>query len=250
MQAFRQAVAGEMVTNDRPDARCQHFWRRPFTYNESMKRQKTSSDKIRPKHWLPVLAVMILLFLLAVPFILWQAGRFLVVNDDLQTADAVIALGGDNSFDRLERAVEVYQQGLARVLIIPDTPDATPTGQSYTAYMREAALARGVRAEDIYVTEVTATSTWNEARAVRKLMLRNDWQSCIVVSDPYHTRRAKIAFNQDFRPYGLSAAVTYTPQHWYRPSQWFLSARGVTTTLLEYVKLAGQLAGLEYLEIN
>jgi hypothetical protein len=29
-----------------------------------------------------------------------------------------------------------------------------------------------------------------------------------------------------------------------------LSSRGVTTTLLEYVKLAGQLVGLEYLEIN
>jgi uncharacterized SAM-binding protein YcdF (DUF218 family) len=215
-----------------------------------MKRQQASSRKIRAKHWLLVLAVMIVLFVLAAPFILWQAGRFLVVNDDLQAADAVIALGGDTDFDRLDRAVEVYKQGLARVLIIPDTPDATPTGQLYAVYMREAALARGVRAEDIFLTEVTASSTWNEARAVRKLMLRNDWVSCIVVSDPYHTRRAKIAFNQDFRAHGLSAQATYTMQHWYRPSQWFLSSRGVTTTLLEYVKLAGQLVGLEYLEIN
>jgi uncharacterized SAM-binding protein YcdF (DUF218 family) len=239
-----------MVTNDRPDARRKHCWCRPFTYNESMNRQKPSSDKIRSKHWLRILAVLLVLVVLAVPLILWLAGRFLVVSDDLQEADAVIALGGDNSFDRLERAVGVYQQGLARVLIIPDTPDATPTGQLYAVYMREAAIARGVRAEDIYVTEVTATSTWNEARAVRKLLLRNDWLSCIVVSDPYHTRRAKIAFNQDFREHGLSVQVTYTPQHWYRPSQWFLSARGVTTTLLEYVKLAGHLAGLENWEIN
>lgn len=236
--------------NDRPDGREMPLWRLPFTYNQSMKRQQTLPANIRPKRWLPVMAVLLLLVVLAVPLILWQAGRFLVVSDDLRPADAVIALGGDGSFDRLDRAVEVYRQGLARVLIIPDTPDATPTGQVYAVYMREAAIARGVKSEDIYVTEVTATSTWNEARAVRKLMMRNDWDSCIVVSDPYHTRRVKIAFNQDFREHGLSVQVTYTPHHWYRPSRWFLSSRGVTTTLLEYVKLAGQLVGLEYLEIN
>jgi uncharacterized SAM-binding protein YcdF (DUF218 family) len=215
-----------------------------------MKRQQTSSHKNRTKQRLTALAVLLLLVALAVPIILWQAGRFLVVSDDLQAADAVIPLGGDTNFDRLVRAVEVYQQGLAQVLIIPDTPDATPSGQEYAVYMREAAIARGVQAEDIFVTEVTATSTWDEARAVRKLMLRNDWVSCIVVSDPYHTRRAQIAFNQDFRLHGLSVQVTYTPEHWYRPSQWFLSSRGVTTTLLEYVKLIGQLVGLENWEIN
>ena len=177
-------------------------------------------------------------------------GRFLLVNDRLQPADAVIALGGDATLDRLEMAVELYNEGLADALIITETNATASTGQQESLYLRNQAIALGVPENAIFITEVDATSTWDEARAVRKLMLRNDWHSCIAVTDPYHTRRVKIAFTQDFKAHNLNVSVVYTPDHWYRPSTWFLSVEGRQTTLLEYIKLFGQLFGFEHYELE
>lgn len=177
-------------------------------------------------------------------------GRFLLVSDRLQPADVVVALGGDANLDRLEMAVELYHEGLADALIITETTVTAFTGQQESLYLRQQAAALGVPDSAIYVTEVGATSTWDEARAVRKLMLRNDWTSCIAVTDPYHTRRVKIAFTQDFKAHDLTVSVIYTPDHWYRPSTWFLSVDGRQTTLLEYIKLFGQLFGFENYELE
>ena len=181
--------------------------------------------------------VTILLYLAAIPLTAFLAGRFLVNTDTVQPADVVIALGGDAGLDRLEKAVSYYQNGSAQALIISDVQVTTATGLDYANYMRDAAKALGVPDRDIYITEVIANTTFNEARATRKLMLRNGWTSAIVVTDPFHTRRARAYFRNDFADHDLTAYITYTAEHWYRPSRWFLSPRGITITQVEYLKL-------------
>ena len=207
--------------------------------------QKKSGRKL-----LLALAISFLVSCLCGPVGLLLIGRGLLVDDRLNNADVVVALGGDGTLDRLERAVEIYQAGLAQAVIITETNSTAETGQQESLYLRDQAIAMGVPDKVIYITEVDATSTWDEARAVRKLMLRNDWAACIAVSDPYHTRRVKLAFSQDFKEHGLLVSVTYTAEHWYRPSTWFLSVEGRQTTLLEYIKLFGQMFGFENYELE
>ncbi|MEE4195134.1 MAG: YdcF family protein [Anaerolineae bacterium] len=178
------------------------------------------------------------LYLCALPVTAFFGGRFLIQADEVQSADAVIALGGDTGFDRLEKAVQYYKDGAADVLIISDTGALTESGVDAAVYQKNAAIAMGVPSVDIYITEVHANTTYNEARATRKLMLRNGWESCIVVTDPFHTRRARAYFRDDFAAHGLSVSVTYTAAHWYRPSTWFLSRDGIVITQVEYAKLA------------
>jgi len=213
------------------------------TNKTPLKNQK-SSRKI-------IIALLLSIFVCCLsPIIMLFLGRFLLVNDKLQPADVVIALGGDADLDRLEMAVELYHEGLAEALIITETTATAYTGQQVSLYLRNQAEVLGVPENAIFITEVDATSTWDEARAVRKLMLRNGWTSCIAVTDPYHTRRVKIAFSQDFKPHDLNVSVVYTPDHWYRPSTWFLSVEGRQTTLLEYGKLFGQIFGLGHYELE
>ncbi|MCD6475253.1 MAG: YdcF family protein [Anaerolineaceae bacterium] len=208
-------------------------------------KNRNSSRKI-----IITLLLSIFVCCLCSPIIMLFLGRFLLVNDRLQPADVVVALGGDATLDRLEMAVELYHDGLADALIITETTATVYTGQQESLYLRNQAMAMGVPENAIFVTEVNATSTWDEARAVRKLMLQNNWTSCIAVTDPYHTRRVKIAFTQDFKAHGLNVSVIYTPDHWYRPSTWFLTGKGRQTTLLEYVKILGQLFGFENYELK
>ena len=199
-----------------------------------MKKTKTSS--LTFVQWLIVL-LAVAVYLFGIPAAAWLGGRFLVNADDVQAADVVIALGGDAGFDRLEKAAELYHSGLADALIISDTQVEAFTGQDITLFMRNAAKDLGIPESDIYITEVAANTTYNEARAARKLMLRNGWTSCIVVTDPFHTRRARSYFRRDFADHDLTVYVTYTAEHWYRPSSWFMSRRGIMTTQTEYAKL-------------
>ena len=211
---------------------------------EPLKKQKVSRTIII------VLLLTIFGCCLCSPIAMLAPGRFLLVNDPLQPSDVIIALGGDAALNRLEMAVELYHEGLAGALIITETTTTADNGQQESLYLRNQAMALDVPESAIFITEVDATSTWKEARAVRKLMLRNDWTSCIAVTDPYHTRRVKIAFTQDFKAHDLKVSVVYTPDHWYRPATWFLSAEGRQTTFREYIKLFGQLFGFEHYELE
>ena len=189
-----------------------------------------------PRRGVLVLAA-ILLYLCAIPVIAFLGGRFLVKADAVQPADVVIALGGDAGFDRLEKAGRDTKDGRPNAWFISDVQVTMADGRDFAVVMRDAALDLGVRPDDIYVTEVIANTTYNEARATRKLMLRNGWTTAIVATDPFHTRRARAYFRSDFADHNLTAYITYTPEHWYRPSTWFLSQQGITITQVEYLKL-------------
>ena len=200
----------------------------------------------RRRFWLAGCVLLPFLALL----VLWGLGRGLFISQRLSPADAILALGGDGDTSRLEQAAALMQQGMADVLIITETNTISYTGQIESYYLRQQAIALGVPPERIFVTEASATSTWDEARAARKLMLRRGWQSLIVVTDPYHTRRVQLAFSRDLANHDLQVLVTSTSNHWWRPSNWFLSREGWRVTTREYIKLFGQIAGLEHLELR
>jgi uncharacterized SAM-binding protein YcdF (DUF218 family) len=118
--------------------------------------------------------------------ILLAVGDFLVIQDELQPADMIHVLGGD--FDRLDYAVELYHQGYAPRLFV--------TGCDYIAY-KERAVVSGVRPEDIFPDSSWSTTTYEEALELKEFLDSDaSIQSVIVVSDPYHMRRARWTFRQ------------------------------------------------------
>jgi uncharacterized SAM-binding protein YcdF (DUF218 family) len=50
--------------------------------------------------------------------ILAFSGPFLVVHDVPQVSDAIVVIGGDHKPERVRRAVELYRQGYAPVVVI------------------------------------------------------------------------------------------------------------------------------------
>lgn len=169
--------------------------------------------------------------------LLLLAGDFLIVSDGLEKADAVVALSG-GSPERLKESADLVLDRYSEYLILTNIDRQLPDGTGVTDSMRMDAILMGVSPYHILVTERVVNSTQDEAKAVRNLMELRGLKSCIVVTDPYHSRRTRIIFGDVFRGRKVSVRVYAVKDSSYQPGRWFLSLRGWQDTMNEYVKLA------------
>jgi uncharacterized SAM-binding protein YcdF (DUF218 family) len=165
-------------------------------------------------------------------------GGFLIVADPLRPADAIVALsGGDRA--RVAYAAQLFNQGYADWFVATNMKQEIPGVRvKYGELVRQEAIWRGVPKERILIAPGGAETTYEEAMAVRQLVQEEGWHSLIIVTDPYHTRRARMAFQDVFR--GTSITVTVQPvnKSWYKPDSWWKSQDGLRETWTEYLKLA------------
>jgi len=87
------------------------------------------------------------------------------------------------------------------------------------------------------ITDSETTSTLEEAYAVKQLLERRQFSSAIIVTDPYHTKRTSIIFNDIFSEQDIRLYFRPVTPSWYNSRTWFLSRDGWKFTILEYVKL-------------
>jgi uncharacterized SAM-binding protein YcdF (DUF218 family) len=86
------------------------------------------------------------------------------------------------------------------------------------------------------LTDQVATSTEEEAEAVKRLLTARQLISCIVVTDPYHSRRAYTIFRDTFADTGIKVMIRPTSHHWFTVNTWFLKVKGWHFAILEYLK--------------
>jgi len=120
---------------------------------------------------------------------------------ELKPAQVIIALGygpaknkkGQPKAElkrRVDKAVELYNKGLAPYIIFT----GADTGAGCEAeVMRELAIREGVPAEKI-ILETKATDTITNAKYSVEIMRERGWTSAILVSNPYHLKRARDLF--------------------------------------------------------
>lgn len=164
------------------------------------------------------------------------AGTFLVVNAPLEPADAVVVLSG-GELDRLEKAVEIIQQGYTKYLILTETEGTTESGRKSADYFASEAHKRGIPVPQIIITRKSALNTQEEAYATLEILNERGWKSLIIVTDPFHTRRSLMVFRDTLRKDSIKV-VTVASQN-PRLSQWFwyLDKKTRITVLREYISL-------------
>ena len=195
----------------------------------------------------------ILILLIVLPVLaelgLWGVGTYLVVDDTKgKVVDAVVVLSGGTGDERLAEAAKIYHNNYAEWIILTEISDSDEDGPAPVTIAAKDLLVSefGIPDHAVIITERPVSSTWSEARVVMKLMLREELQSCIVVTDPFHTRRTRIVFRDEFLPRGLTMYVYPAGSHWYAASTWWMSAEGRDATFREYAKLfAYQFLGLK-----
>jgi uncharacterized SAM-binding protein YcdF (DUF218 family)/glycosyltransferase involved in cell wall biosynthesis len=187
-------------------------------------------------------AVLLLGYLLLFysPFI-WNIAEPLRVSDAPRRADAIVVfaggvgesgVAGGGYQERVRHAVELYRGGYAPRLIFS-------SGFVFTfqeaEVMRDLAIALGVPASTITL-EQRAASTLENVVHVRDILQQDDARTILLVSSPYHMRRAVLTWRRQVPT--IDVAATPVPA-----SQYYAHGRGanieqIRGILWEYAAVA------------
>lgn len=171
------------------------------------------------------------------PLWLTAVARFLYLNEPPRPADAILVLGGGEG-EREEWAAHLYFQGYAPLLITSgEVPPRLGEKRTFAEISRAALLEHGVPTEAILMLPAT-TSTYDEARQSRALMESWGARTLLVISDPYHMRRAVLTFRKVYRGSPVELVFVSTPTSWFRFERWWTRERELLVVFAEYQKLA------------
>jgi uncharacterized SAM-binding protein YcdF (DUF218 family) len=137
----------------------------------------------------------------AVLALIWAAGPFLVVQDTLYPADAIVVIGGDHKPERMRQAAELYRQGYAPLVIISagtivlEGGQHIPEAQVMYRQARELGLP-----EDVMVLEQASKSTYGNALYTKAICQARGIESILLVTSAYHSRRARRLFRSVYTP--------------------------------------------------
>lgn len=170
----------------------------------------------------------------------WVVAEPLRLDRFPQKSDAIVVFGGGvgesgqaggGQQERLKQAIDLYNAGYAdRIVLSSGFVYSFKEAES----MRSVAIAQGIPADRIEL-EPRARNTFENVSLVKEILDRGRWKTILLVSSPYHMRRAMMVWEKN----APDIAVTPTPP----PSaQFYEHTRGATLDqirgiLWEYVAI-------------
>src|SRR5947209_7680863 len=161
-------------------------------------------------------------------------GSWLSVEDPLEKVDAIVAISGDTGA-RADTAITLWKAGWAPIIVFSGAA-VDPDSVSSAEIMRREALRQGVP-ENAVLVEGASTTTEENAAEVAKLMTGRKLHSAILVTSPYHQRRAAYEFHRAFDPRGLVFRNHPANDPEWNAFLWWRQEPVRSRTLLELVKL-------------
>ncbi|RLC37936.1 YdcF family protein [candidate division Kazan bacterium] len=147
-------------------------------------------------------------------------GFYLSPQDKLERSDAIVVISGGETEARVKEGVQLFQDEWAPLVIVSGA--ARDEGISNAAMMKQIAISLGIPASSIIIEE-NAQTTWENANYVADIMESNKINSIILVTSPYHQRRAYLNFRyflgNDFKIINHSAKDSA----WRKNGWWNLS---------------------------
>ncbi|WP_394218418.1 YdcF family protein [Halobacillus trueperi] len=138
--------------------------------------------------------IILLSFLLFILFLsstvmtpLFLGPGFLIAEDTMESSkeyDAIIVLSG--SEQRLDHGAELFDEGSASHMILTNSTESGTTP--------EEAIEKGIPQNAIF-EEPSATSTYENATLSKDIMEEEGFESALVVTSDYHSRRTKMTFD-------------------------------------------------------
>jgi len=196
-------------------------------------------------------AVILTPLLIVSIFLLSRLGAWLVVNDPLVKADAIVVLGG-TMYERPLEAVDLYLAGMApRVYLFREVSD---WGERELMARKiqivravdvqiDAMVKLGVPRDAIYILD-EAGSTATEADHVFALVTTERFSRVIVVTSKQHTRRAHLVMNRRLASSGTAVIVRSSRYDRANVERWWANRSTLRFTLFESQRLFGYWIGL------
>jgi len=137
------------------------------------------------------------------------SGPSLIAWDRPAVADAIVVIGGDHKPERVWWTVDLYKRGYAPVLIISGGTVVFEGDEWITEaeMMRRYARIWGVPDEAI-ILEERSQSTVENAQFCQEICSSRGYQTILLVTSPYHSRRARRTFRDEL---GTGTTVLVQP---------------------------------------
>ena len=156
-------------------------------------------------------------------YALLHAGTGLVVRAPLETPDAILVLGS-HEWERLPEAADAARRA-PHALVFLTLPRSPNLYNCHDCERRPARLvAAGVSRQRIVELPEKVSNTRDEAAAARGECQRRGVRSLLIVTSPYHTRRALATFRRAFDGSGIAVGVLPSGASPARPARWWLAA--------------------------
>ena len=202
----------------------------------------------RPRRTTAIAAALLVLAALA-GVVFRHAGTWLVREDALARADAILVLSGSMPY-RAEDAAKLYQQGYAPEVWV--TRPTAPVEQMQTLgvhyvgeeeYNREILVHEGVPETDIHILPGEIINTEQEIEAASQEMRREGKSSVLIVTSPQHTRRVRTLWDL-LAGKSQRAIVRAAPDDPFDAAHWWRNTRDALSVTREYLGLLNAWAGL------
>lgn len=124
---------------------------------------------------------MMILFLLLLIVLFFNVGNYIDVTEKPVKSDLIACMGGGD-IERAQKSVWLHKQGYSKknMLIMTGNTD------DYIAYIKKYASNLKL------VQNRKIKNTADEVLFIKKYMLKHDYKTVIIISDPPHTRRIRI----------------------------------------------------------
>lgn len=163
--------------------------------------------------------------------------NFIVENSKPEKSDYIVVISGGDTVGRTKKGIELYNQAYApKLLLSGDAAD--PASPSNAKVMQRFAIANGVPPEDIIIEENSKDTRENATESILKLIKVGPQQQIILVTSPYHSKRAKVEFQNAFKNQTIEAkviSVNSNDKNWGR--YWWLKPRSIIIAAYETIKL-------------
>jgi len=181
--------------------------------------------------------------------IFFGVGRWLVVEDPLAKARAIVVLSGAMPMRAIE-AAKLYREGYApEIWLTHSTEPAETLGRMGIPFAGEdhyntlVLIQEGVPAQAIHVLEPPIVNTADEIKVVASALARAKGQAVIFVTTKAHTRRVRLLWHRLASGQGL-AIVRAASGDPFDPRRWWRSTSDALDVVREVLGLLNAWAGL------
>lgn len=192
--------------------------------------------------WVKIAASLVLgallFFMLKVPILQAMGNNLRSEDEPVKTRYLFVLSGG--AYDRGHEAARLYKAGLVDTIVC--------TGENIQqnllalgidineAQLTDSALVRfGVPQERILLLQ-KGTSTLQEASVIRDFCLKKGQLRASVLSDKFHTGRAKELIKPVLKKEGIELTMIGSPSSQYNEDRWWESENGLIMVNNEYAK--------------
>lgn len=159
-------------------------------------------------------------------------GRWLIVSDNLEKADAIVVLGGNLPF-RSSEAARLFREGWATQVWITAPESASEMEAVKMLGLSDAPVDQlsvqvlekfGVPGSAIRVLSPRAEDTVDEIQLITGALAETGLRRVIIVTSPTHTRRVRAIWRILARP-GQRASVHHIDRERFEPDRWWQTKR-------------------------